>query len=348
MMHLSTIPKENASRHLRIIGPSFPIPFTSIKHRVACLSYTSTSRATFVCSPHRWPTNRPSRPPLFISSHAVRLSADAPLQPKFLEAFASIGIALAVHQPGRIKDIEVRDGEDHERAIQGDEILLVCDQVAGPALQQLDAAIHASDEDGHDAQTCGADQQLQIPRKDLVTGVLLWGAVDTEQEDDGEDGEDGDGGHLEEDTGHHDVGAELGVAVGRGGGVGCKTATYGLEDEGDEVAGAKDPEVPFGRDGRSVGALEGDEPAKDDVDACREEGGCWSSDQLGWWSWLNEGKGGESTDDESGDLHEKGIVVVRADGTPCTASPSDDFSYGADCEDLCRWCWHFWCLSSRW
>lgn len=59
-------------------------------------------------------------------------------------------------------------------------------------------------------------------------------------------------------------------------------------------------------------------------------------DQLGWWSWLNGGKGRESTDDESGDLHEKGIVVVRADGTPCTASPADDFSYGADCEHLCR------------
>ena len=44
---------------------------------------------------------------------------------------------------------------------------------------------------------------------------------------------------------------------------------------------------------------------------------------------------GESTDDESGDLHQKGIVVVRADGTPCTACPADDFGYGADCEDLC-------------
>ena len=44
---------------------------------------------------------------------------------------------------------------------------------------------------------------------------------------------------------------------------------------------------------------------------------------------------GESTDDESGDLHQKGIIVVRADGTPCTACPADDFGYGADCEDLC-------------
>ena len=176
-----------------------------------------------------------------------------------------------------MKYIEYGHCKHHESAIQADEILLVRDQIAAPSLQQLDTPIHASNEDCHHTQARRCKQQLQIHREGLVKGVLLRGAVDTKQEDGSQDGENSDGGHLEEDTGHHDIGARLGVAVWRGRGVGCKATAYSLDDEGDDVAGAEDPQVPFGGDGGSVRALEADEPAEDNVDACCEEGGCWSS-----------------------------------------------------------------------
>ena len=148
-------------------------------------------------------------------------------------------------------------------------------------------------------------------------------------------GEDGDGGHLEEDARDHDVGAGFGVASGCTGGVGGEGAADSLDDEGDDIAGAEDPEVEFWADGGGTWAFDSDELAEDDVDACCEES--WGCKGFKVEVLLAPGdigldgvclRCGGLTDDQGRNLHEEGVVVVRTKGTPGAACPADHFCQG--------------------
>lgn len=143
------------------------------------------------------------------------------------------------------------------------------DEKARPPLQQLDGPVNASDVDADHGEDHGGKQGHNgalVMMQDMGTG---YAAHEIDRTDDKE----GDGGHLEDDTGDHDVGTCRGVAVDL---IGCDrshAAASGLDDKGDDVAGAEDPEIELWAEEGRFPAKDLDEAAKEDVDACCEEGG---------------------------------------------------------------------------
>ena len=132
---------------------------------------------------------------------------------------------------------------------------------------------------------------------------------------------------MEIDTGNHDVGAGFGVTRGfRVEGYSCPTTTHGLNDEGDYVDGAEDPEVPDWSDGAYSGSSDGDHASEDDIDSGGEEGGCYTYRQheveasVVLW---------KHTDDQRADLHQEGIGIVGTLTRPGSGCPA----YNLSCED---------------
>ena len=173
------------------------------------------------------------------------------------------------HQPARMEDIKHANSSHHHRAIKRNEVLLPGNQIPSPTLRQLDGTVDASDVDtehGEDhSGEQGGDGSAHVLQKTTTEDAAdeIGGASD----------KDGDREQLEDDTGDHDMGAGGCVAVFLvcfGGG---DAAADGLDDERDDIAGAEDPEIHFRAEDGGVAAEDLDEAAKEDVDACCEEGG---------------------------------------------------------------------------
>ena len=117
---------------------------------------------------------------------------------------------------------------------------------------------------------------------------------------------------MEDDAGDHDVGSNLEIPVGFIGGCGGYTAANGLQEQGEEIDGAEDPEVLFGAQGARVPTEDMDEISEDDVDACGEEGGA---------------------ENESGDLDLECCGTVGTLGSPGACYPAQEFAHGTGDED---------------
>lgn len=114
------------------------------------------------------------------------------------------------------------------------------DQKPGPSLEQLDGPVDTPRVDRGNAKDRRGDQRPHCP----TNGD--FGVADAPQEVAEAEEEYRDAGQLKDDARNHDVCARLGVAVDLPRGHRGETAADGLDDEGKNVAGAEDPEVPLG------------------------------------------------------------------------------------------------------
>jgi hypothetical protein len=152
--------------------------------------------------------------------------------------------------------------------------------MAGPSTRELNSTINTSHNDKKDRE--GSNQHQKFHTLVVFESRKTKFGGSSVEEYEKEDAEDDDRDQLKIYTGDHDVGADFGVALGlRVECYGCGTAAYGLDDEGDYVDGAEDPEVPDGSDGADSGAGDGDHAAEDDIDAGSEESGCYTDCQHG-------------------------------------------------------------------
>lgn len=144
---------------------------------------------------------------------------------------------VARHHPTRVKDIEDGHGKNHHGAVKGDEVPFRSDQISVPAFGELDGSVDTSDVDADDGKYHGTEQGVDVAGG-LAEELVLDAATDKVG---GAGDKDGDGKQLENDTGNHDVRARCGVAVDLVGLGGGNTTANGLDDKGDDIAGAKDP-----------------------------------------------------------------------------------------------------------
>lgn len=212
------------------------------------------------------------------------------------------------HQPARMEDIEHANRSHHHCAIERNEVLLPGDEVSGPALRQLDGTIDTSNIDAEHGEHHGAEKGGDGPAHCLQKSTTENPA----DEIGGASDKDGNREHLKDNTGDHDVGSWGCVAIFLVHFYGSHAAADGLDDERDDVAGAEDPEVHFRAKDGGLAAKELDEPAKEDVDACREE--CGSNDQ-------------------GRNLHQEGSHVVGTFCRPCTSSPTQDLRQTPNTKD---------------
>ena len=142
------------------------------------------------------------------------------------------------------------------------------DEIPTPPLQQLHRPINTPRINQRDRKRRRPDRQLDPARQRQALHFLR---AQQHQHEEGD--EHGDGGHLEDDAADHDVGAGFWVPDAGLEGGGGEAAADALHDDGDDVAGAEDPEVEGGGEGRGVVPEDGDQLAEDDVAAGGEEAG---------------------------------------------------------------------------
>lgn len=164
---------------------------------------------------------------------------------------------LIGQQPARVNNIKHNNSSNHHSSIKSNKVLLMSDQEPMPSLQKLDSTVNASHVNAQNGENHRAQQGHNRPSQRLEKLV----AHGPENKVGGEEDEDGDREELEDDTGHHDVGTGCGVAVdfvcfGRG-----HATADGLDDEGDNVAGAEDPKVEAGFEDGGFSAEDLDEAA---------------------------------------------------------------------------------------
>lgn len=164
---------------------------------------------------------------------------------KFRVIIRSFGIIDGLrtwHPPARVDEVEDSNGQNHHGAVERDEVPLRGDEVSVPTLQQLDRPVDAADIDTDDGENHGPQEgDHGVPHR--VQHVASHRAPD---EVGSTHHKDGDGRHLEDDTRDHDVRACRGVAVDLvrlGGGY---APSDGLDHEGEDIAGTKDPQVEGG------------------------------------------------------------------------------------------------------
>ena len=122
--------------------------------------------------------------------------------------------------------IEYRDSKNHHCAVEGNEVPFCCDEIPGPALEELDGTIDAPDVDTDDGEDHGAEQGHDGALEGLEK---VFADGPTDEVGTAED-EDGDRGHLEDNSCHHDVRTWGGVAVLLGCCDGGHAAADGLDD----------------------------------------------------------------------------------------------------------------------
>lgn len=225
-----------------------------------------------------------------------------------LHAKASL-VRRPPQEKGRVDDDEHAHRNDHNGSIQHEKVDLVRDEVARPSLRQLNGPVDAPNVNHGEAHQHGAQHPPHLPAHGPAQSPT--GARDPPQEIRAQHPKDGHGDELERDAGHHDVGALLllGARVGRRG----HGAANGLDDEGDEVAEAKDDSVQLGGEDGGTGTQGEDEAAQEDVEGGREEDG---------------------GDDEGHLLGDEGVAVVGALGGVGAGGPADDFGYRLREEDV--------------
>lgn len=138
-----------------------------------------------------------------------------------------------------MEDIENNNGKDHHGTVQSDKVTFRGDQISGPALGQLDGSVDTSNVDADDGEHHSAEQGVDVAGR-IAEQLIFDAAAD---EVGSADDEDGDGEHLEDNPCNHDVRAVCSVTVDLVGFGGGHTATDSLNDEGDDIAGAENPEV---------------------------------------------------------------------------------------------------------
>lgn len=167
-------------------------------------------------------------------------------------------------------EVEDDHGQDHHGPVERDEKSLRGDEVPVPTLQQLDGPVDAADVDADDGEDHGVQEG---DHGALQRVIILQEAAPHRAPDEvgGAHHEDGDGRQLEDDACDHDVCAWSGViaVVRLGGG---HAPSDGLDHEGDDIAGAEDPEVECGAEEGRVAPEDLYEAAEEDVDASGEEG----------------------------------------------------------------------------
>lgn len=164
---------------------------------------------------------------------------------------------LIRQQPARVNNIEHNNSSNHHSSIKSNKVLLMSDQKPTPTLQKLNSTVNASHINAQHGENHRAQQGHNRSSQRLEKLV----AHGTENKVGGEEDEDGDREELEDDTGDHDVGAGCGVAVDFVGFGGGHATADGLDDEGDYVAGAEDPEVEAGFEDGGFAAEDLDETA---------------------------------------------------------------------------------------
>lgn len=140
-------------------------------------------------------------------------------------------------QPAGVDNVENNDGNNHHSTVESNEVRLVGNQVALPALQQLDGSVDTPNVNADDRQDHRAQQRDHGAGQGLQQAALHRAADKVG----GAEDEDGDREQLENDTRDHDVRAGLGVAADFAGFLRCQAAADGLDDQRDHVAGAEDP-----------------------------------------------------------------------------------------------------------
>lgn len=150
-----------------------------------------------------------------------------------------VDVLFPGHEPARVDEVEHGDGGHHHGAVERDEVPLRRDEVAAPALQQLDGPVDAPDVDAEHGEDHGV-QQRQHRAAHRVQQVLPYHPP---QEIGRAEHEDGDRAHLEHDAGHHDVRAGLRVAVDLARGLRRHPSADSLDHQRDDIAGAEDPQV---------------------------------------------------------------------------------------------------------
>lgn len=115
-------------------------------------------------------------------------------------------------------------------------------QVPTPTLRQLDGTVNAPGIDAKHRE----DHRSKKRNNGTSHGLQETTAQGPAHKVCCAEDEDGDGEELEDDTGYHDVCAGCGVSVYFVDFDGGHAAADGLDDQGDDVAGAEDPEVEAG------------------------------------------------------------------------------------------------------
>ena len=134
-------------------------------------------------------------------------------------------------------------------------------------MQQLDGPVDTSDQDTSDRNGCRAAEKRQLPRRsDLWQG--------SESDDTEEHLEDNEGDHLENDTSHHDVGANLGIRP-FGKARRCLASAGSLNGKGDDVDGDEHNQIGSGSNRRFFDANQRNDSGKDDIDAGGDESGSY-------------------------------------------------------------------------
>lgn len=136
----------------------------------------------------------------------------------------------------RVDGHKYADSNHHDGSVQGDKVRLTRDEIPRPTLRKLDGPVNASNVDHGEAHQHGAQHPLhafgdQASEPQATT-------ADAAKEIGAQHAENGHGDELKCNTGYHDVRSLVlsffGICSGSFG------AADGLDDERDEVAGAKD------------------------------------------------------------------------------------------------------------
>ena len=132
----------------------------------------------------------------------------------------------------------------------------------------------------------------------------MHGTTDHKDE---ETSKDEDACKLKVNTSDHGICAVRGEALGcRVEGDSSESAAYSLEDKGDDINGAECPEISSWAQGRSPSSCDLDDPAEDDIHGrCKESRG----------------------ENQSADLHQECVCIVRTFIGPGTSCPAEEFGY---------------------
>lgn len=158
-------------------------------------------------------------------------------------------------------------------SLQKNELGIIPHDGIPPATSKFRNTVGAPDEDSQVGQHKAGQEEGELGGlADLLGGGGLVGAVPvgSEEEVGSKGGEEEQGDDLPDDTGEHDVGAD--VLGGLGFGAGGETAAGALQDKGEDVAADEDPGVPARGETRVAGTEGQDEVFQGEVDGCGEEG----------------------------------------------------------------------------
>jgi hypothetical protein len=189
-----------------------------------------------------------------------------------------------------VEDSKDTDSDDDHDTLEDNELGLVAHQLAPPSERQLGDTVDAADEDGKVGDNDRAHKQSEaslVEQRHGLGGELVAATARAEHVLDEKVAEESEDNDLEDDSGNHQVCADV---LQAGTGVcGRREATAGaLEDEREEIAGDEDACVPDGLEARPRLAEADDDVLEREVDTGGDKGG---------------------RDDEAADLDGEGVLI---------------------------------------